>query len=124
MGVAATADVDLQAAEETGFEVLQRKSEHSLVVDARNAMDPNILYLDTCLSFHSMLTILQLDEIKKVTNTLRGRCNASITTSNEKATYVALLKMWLVCKNGIANLVSAIWLELDGFRLAYNSLAI
>jgi len=117
---AATAYDNLREAKEAGFEFLQKELSHHLVVEARNtiAYAYNKLNLGACLSFCQIFTAMHLDEINKVSTTLRGRCNTGTATSDEKSMYLSLFEIWLI-HNGIANLLSVAQLELDGFRLMY-----
>ena len=50
---------------------------------------------------------------------LQGNCNAGVSTSNEKG-YYGLWNFWLT-KQGIANLLSILQLEKDGYLIDYNT---
>ena len=62
-----------------------------------------------------------LSDVKNFSTILRGSCNAGTTLSDEKGWYKGLFHIWLV-RNSIANLLFLPQLELEGYRVTYDTL--
>ena len=86
----------------------------------RETLKPSYLYLDSTLSFHQMFSSKYMTGIKKVSTSLRGKCNGGVSYSDEKGDVLHLFNTWLV-RTGIANLLSLPSLERDGFVVSYNT---
>ena len=91
-----------------------------MVVEARETLSEDRLYLDTCSSFHMCFNAKHLAEVTRLMVQLKGDCNAGTTRSREKGWLAGLFHMWLV-KNGIANVLSVGQLEKDGFKISYET---
>ena len=101
--------------EEAGFGFLQNSERAE-----SDYLDEDKAYLDTTSSFHQARTTKHLSGVQKVSNILRGSCNAGTTFSDEKGWCKGRFHMWLV-RQGIANLLSLPQLEADGFRATYDT---
>lgn len=88
-----------------GVGFLQKESEETMVVEARETLYEDFIYLDTCSSFHMCFNAKHLAEVKQQMVRLKGDCNAGSTSSREKGWLGVLFHMWLV-RNGIAKILS------------------
>eukprot|EP00804_Cyclotella_cryptica_P005158 CCRYP_018674-RA/>CCRYP_018674-RA protein AED:0.59 eAED:0.44 QI:0/0/0/0.5/0/0/2/0/146 len=86
---------------------------------ARIMCDRNKAYLDTCCTNHTCFASEHLTDIHVTGVVLKQHCNAG-TNTMAKADFWRNIKFWLN-ENGIANLISAPQLELDGYKLEYKS---
>eukprot|EP00957_Ditylum_brightwellii_P022656 1708533-Ditylum_brightwellii.AAC.1 len=69
--------------------------------------------------YHSAFVHNMLSDVKAVEMVLQGNCNTGVSTSKEKGVY-GLWSFWLN-KKGIANLLSILQLEKDGYTIDYNT---
>jgi hypothetical protein len=84
------------------------------VAPTRSNLGRDKLYLDTTSSFHQMFHADHLEDVRKVSTTLKAHCNAGTTHSDEKGMLLGLFDMWIV-RDGIANILSVPQLVRDGF---------
>ena len=81
-----------------------------MVVEARETLSEDRLYLNTCSSFHMCFNAKYLAKVQRLMMQLKGDCNTGTTRSREKGWLASLFHMWLV-RNGIANVLSVEQLE-------------
>ena len=108
---------------EDKFGFLRSKSNDPRLHDQAERKQLNLdhLYLDSTSSFHRLFDASHLDDVRKVSNILRGSCNDGITFSDEEGCYKCLFHVWLV-HNGILNLLPLPKLESEGYRITYDTL--
>ena len=100
------------------FAFLQKASSNLKVVEARKTLKEHFVYLDSTSSFNQVFKEEHLDEVKKVSTSLRAHCNAGTSHADEKGLLLGVFECWLV-RNGIANILSVPQLERDGFEVEY-----
>lgn len=99
---------------------MKKESSSPIVQRARRTLNEDHVYLDSCSTFNQVFTDKHIEDIEKVTTILKGRCNAGISTADEKGWMMGMFHMWLV-RNGIANILSIPQLERDGCILEYKT---
>ena len=87
--------------------------------NGRITLDEWKLYLDSCATYHSAFVAWMLENVQIVNAVLCENCNAGVTETNRKG-YCGLFEFWLN-EHGIANLLSILQLEKDGFIVDYNT---
>jgi hypothetical protein len=100
-----------------GIGFLQNESTNALVIKTRKTLNLHRLYLESTSSFHQVFTKDNLDHLKLAGVTLHADCNASTNFATKKGWYQNLFHLWLV-RNAIANLLSLLQLEEDGFTVS------
>ena len=75
--------------------------------------------MDSCLSLHQFFTKNHLCGVKTTMMCLKVDCNAG-TTYHKRKGWWQFFHMWIV-ESGIANLLSVLQLEADGFTINYNT---
>ena len=67
----------------------------------REMLKPSYLYLDLMSSFNQMFEDKHLSDVKEVSITLCGKCNAGMIFSNEKEVYLWTCSLCGLCKIGL-----------------------
>ena len=62
------------------------------VMVQRRTLKPHYLYLDSCLAFNQVFTENHILDLEQVRMSLRARCNAGTSTSDEKGMILGAIK--------------------------------
>ena len=76
--------------------------------------------MDSAVTYHIMFCKQYLTKVREAGKTLRGNCNAGVTSTTMKGDF-GMFEMW-VNESGIANLLSILKLEKDSFRVTTDTL--
>ena len=82
---------------------------------------PHKLYLDSCVSYHTMFDAFWLENVHKVDTIMAEHCNAGVTTTDTLGEMFGLFEVWLN-ENEIENLLSSPQLKEDDYRIKTSHL--
>ena len=86
----------------------------------RHTLDKDKLHLDTCSTFHQVITEDHVKSLHKASVPSKGGWNTGITTADYQGCILDALEAW-ISEEGIANLASFNIMEESGWTFTYKT---